>query len=68
MATHCSVLAWRISGTGESMGWHRVRQDGSDLAAAAAAHLLQGGGRLMGGEEVVKRGRAGEVEKGAEER
>ena len=44
MATHSSVLAWRIPGTGEpgellSMGLHRVRQDGSDLAAAAAAAL-----------------------------
>ena len=42
MATHSSVLAWRISGTGEpgglpSMGSHRVRHDWSDLAAAAAA-------------------------------
>ena len=42
MATHSSVLAWRIPGTGEpgglrSMGSHRVRQDQSDLAAAAAA-------------------------------
>ena len=32
MATHFSVLAWRIPGTGElgglpSMGWHRVRHD-----------------------------------------
>ena len=32
MATHSSVLAWRIPGTGEtggllSMGSHRVRQD-----------------------------------------
>ena len=39
MATHSSVLAWRIPGTGEpgglpSMGSHRVRQDWSDLAAA----------------------------------
>ena len=37
MATHSSVLAWRIPGTGEpggllSMGLHRVRHDGSDLA------------------------------------
>ena len=44
MATHSSVLAWRIPGTGEpsglpSMGSHRVGQDGSDLAAAAAARL-----------------------------
>ena len=42
MATHSSVLAWRIPGTGEpgglpSMGLHRVRHDWSDLAAAAAA-------------------------------
>ena len=41
MATHCSVLAWRIPGMGEpggllSMGSHRVRHDWSDLAAAAA--------------------------------
>ena len=42
MATHSTVLAWRIPGTGEpggllSMGLHRVGHDGSDLAAAAAA-------------------------------
>ena len=42
MATHSSVLAWRIPGTGEpggllSMGSHRVIHDWSDLAAAAAA-------------------------------
>ena len=42
MATHSSVLAWRIPGTGEpggllSMGLHRVGNDWSDLAAAAAA-------------------------------
>jgi len=42
MATHSSVLAWRIPGTGEpgglpSMGSHRDGHDGSDLAAAAAA-------------------------------
>ena len=40
VATHSSVVAWRIPGTGEtgglpSMGSHRVRQDWSDLAAAA---------------------------------
>ena len=39
MATHSSVLAWRIPGTGEpgglpSMGSHRVGYDWSDLAAA----------------------------------
>ena len=42
MTTHSSVLAWKIPGTEEpgglpSMGSHRVRQDWSDLAAAAAA-------------------------------
>ena len=42
MATHSSVLAWRIPGTGEpggrpSMGSHRVGHDWSDLAATAAA-------------------------------
>ena len=42
MATHSSVLAWRIPGTGEpgglpSLGSHRVGHDCSDLAAAAAA-------------------------------
>ena len=41
MATHSSVLAWRIPGTEKSrglpsMGSHRVGHDWSDLAAAAA--------------------------------
>ena len=41
MATHSSVLAWRIPGTAEpgrplSMGLHRVGHDWSDLAATAA--------------------------------
>ena len=40
MATHSSVLAWRIPGTGEpgglpSMGLHRVGQDWRDLAETA---------------------------------
>ena len=44
MATHSSILAWRIPGTGEpggllSMGSHRVGDDWSDLAAAAATYL-----------------------------
>ena len=39
MATHSSILAWRIPGTGEpgglpSMGSHRVGHDCSDLAVA----------------------------------
>ena len=42
MATHSSVLAWRIPGTGEpgglpSMGLHRVGHDWSNLVAVAAA-------------------------------
>ena len=42
MATHSSVLSWRIPGMGEpgglpSMGSHRVGHDWNDLAAAAAA-------------------------------
>ena len=42
MATHSSLLAWRIPGMVEpgglpSMGSHRVGHDWSDLAAAAAA-------------------------------
>ena len=41
MATHSSVLAWRIPGTVEprglpSMGSHRVRHDLSDLACVHA--------------------------------
>ena len=45
MATHSSVLAWRIPGTREpgglpSMGSHRVRHDSSDLAANILASLI----------------------------
>ena len=49
MATHSSVLAWRIPGAGEpgglpSLGSHRVGHDWSDLAAAAvAAHCSLAG-------------------------
>ena len=44
MATHSSVLAWRIPGKAElgglpSVGSHRVGHDRSDLAAAAATVL-----------------------------
>ena len=44
MATHSSVLAWRITGTGDpgglpSLGSHRVRHNWSDLAAAPACPL-----------------------------
>ena len=46
MATHSSVLAWRIPGTGKpadlpSMGSHRVGHDWSDLEAAAACYYIQ---------------------------
>ena len=46
MATHSSVLAWRIPGAGEpgglrSLGSHRVGNDCSDLAAAAAAYIQE---------------------------
>ena len=46
MATHFSVLAWRIPGMGEpgglqSLGSHRVGHDWSDLAAAAAVDILE---------------------------
>ena len=56
MATHSSVLAWRIAGTGEpgglpSLGSHRVRHD---LAAAAVyftfnyeRYLFSPGGQLL---------------------
>ena len=45
MATHSSVLAWRIPGTGEpgglpSIGSHRVGHDSSDLAAAAGVQVI----------------------------
>ena len=55
MATHSSVLAWRIPGTGEpgglsSMGSHRVGHDSSDLAAAAVvpANVVIPGSQLWG--------------------
>ena len=46
MATHSSVLAWRIPGTGEpgglpSMGSHRVGHDWSDLAAATGSSVVK---------------------------
>ena len=45
MATHSSVLAWRIPGMGEpggllSMGLHRVRHESCDLAAAAGSSFI----------------------------
>ena len=54
MATHSSVLAWRIPGMGEpgglpSLGSHRVGHDWSDLAAAAAAAMSTVGAWCSGG-------------------
>ena len=47
LASHCSVLPWRIPGMAEpgglpSMGSHRVGHNWSDLAAAAAATFILG--------------------------
>ena len=52
MATHSSVLAWRIPGTGEpgglpSMGSHRVGHSWSDLAAAAAVEASFLGSQML---------------------
>ena len=46
MATHSSVIAWRLPGTGEpgglpSMGWHRVGHNWSDLAAEVCSRETQ---------------------------
>ena len=46
MATHSSVLVWRIPGMGEpgglwSMGLHRVRHDWSNSAAAATLLIMR---------------------------
>ena len=67
MATHSSVLAWRIPGTGEpggllSMESHRVGHDWSDLAAPAEAgcysalrkkEILQNWTRLINPEDIM---------------
>ena len=52
MATHSSVLAWRIPGMREpsgllSMGSHRVGHNWSDLAAAAATLQFTWASRLL---------------------
>ena len=59
MATHSSVLAWRIPGTGEpgglpSMGLHRVRHHWSDLAAAPAEEKKEWTGSAQGLFQAVK--------------
>ena len=52
MATHTSVLAWRIPG----MGLHRVGHDWSDLAAAAAAlpyHVMNFSALFTTGKRII---------------
>ena len=44
MATHSSVVAWRIPGMGEpgallSMGSHRVRHDWSDFSSSSSTYI-----------------------------
>ena len=51
MATHSSVLAWRIPGTEEpgglpSMGSHRVGHNLHDLAVAVTHFMLLQAGKL----------------------
>ena len=51
MATHYSVLAGRIPGTGEpgglpSMGLHRVRHEGSDLVVVVVPSCTESSNRL----------------------
>ena len=52
MATHSSVLAWRIPGTGEpgglpSMGSHKVGHDWSNLAAAVVPNNVPNNGTYI---------------------
>ena len=61
MATHSSVLAWRIPGTGEpgglpSLGSHRVGCDWNGLAAAAAERSVKWR-KIMWGRDFTDRGR-----------
>ena len=58
MATHSSVLAWRIPGTGEpgglpSMVSHRVRHDWSDLAAVSKFQRLERGSEFSLGKVIT---------------
>ena len=66
MATHSSVLAWRVPGTGEpgglpSMGSHRVGHAGSDSAAAAAAGIMGFPGSSAGKESTCTAGDLGSI-------
>ena len=60
MATHSSVLAWRIPGTGEpgglpSMGSHRVGHNWSNLAAADLAIFTFPVQRIISGALLLKK-------------
>ena len=68
LATHSSVLAWRIPGTGEpgglpSMRLHRVVHDRYDLAAAAAVTQLVKNLPAMQETQVQSLGQEGSLEK-----
>ena len=59
MATHASVLAWRIPGTGEpgglpSMGSHRVRHDWSHLVVVVVVVVVKGRRTVVSWEVNVK--------------
>ena len=56
MATHSSVLAWRIAGMGKpggllSMGSHRVGHKWNDLVAAAASIRWSHYGQIVGSQK-----------------
>ena len=58
MATHSSVLAWKIPGTGKpdglpSMESHRVRHNSSDLAAAESGGTLMASSQLCSSRNLV---------------
>ena len=61
MATHSSILAWRIPGTEEpgglpSMGSHRIGHNWSDLAAAAEYIMRNAGlGEAQAGIKIARR-------------
>ena len=66
MATHSSVLAWRIPGTGEpgglpSLGSHRVGHGWSNLAAAAVCIHLGFPGGSEGKESACNAGDPGSI-------
>ena len=62
MATHSSVLAWRIPGTGEPGGlpsgvaqsWTRLKRLSSSRGRGTGILRGQGGGKLEGKEEALR--------------